>query len=288
MHAPLSEAARAKLNLYLHIEGRRDDGYHLLDSLVLFTDLADTLTAHASDVLTLTLDGPFAEDAGAGEHNLVLKAARALAAAHAPGYGAALHLSKQIPVGAGLGGGSADAAATLRALNRFWGLHLTPQQLISLATPLGADVAMCIETTAVMAHGIGDALTPLAMPLPLLHAVLVHPRQPLPTPAVYRALTLPPHRAEKPAINAQDYSTLIRALSATTNDLTAAAISQCPAVQEILDTLLRITPAPDLVRMSGSGACCFALYEYRAQAEEAAAQYQRLAPGHWVNAVTLT
>ncbi|MCU0889224.1 MAG: 4-(cytidine 5'-diphospho)-2-C-methyl-D-erythritol kinase, partial [Rubritepida sp.] len=151
--AALAEAAPAKLNLYLHVTGRRDDGYHLLDSLAVFASLADRVSAAPAASLSLAVTGPFAAEAGGGEDNLVLRAARALG----PGQGAALSLEKHIPVAAGLGGGSSDAAAALRLLSRLWAV---PPATPALAVSLGADVPVCLAPAPARMQGIGDVLSP--------------------------------------------------------------------------------------------------------------------------------
>ena len=286
--APMMRAAPAKLNLYLHILGKRADGYHLLESGVVFTALADQLAVAPATELTLTVDGEFAQPAGAGDDNLVLKAARALQHAAAVTHGAALQLTKHIPVGAGLGGGSADAAATLVALNQLWALGFTPEQLRALALPLGADVAMCIDPKPVIARGIGEALAPWPVALPTLQAVLVHPRTPLLTADVYRALT----RTDMPAtifppLPEKNTRAFIDALAGMRNDLEPAACAVSPVVSEVLAALKALTPLPLLVRMTGSGACCFALYETQEASEAAAASLRQAKPHWWVGSTSL-
>lgn len=279
------EQARAKLNLYLHITGKRADGYHVLDSLVVFTSLADQVRVSPANTLTLTVDGPFAALAGEDENNLVLRAAHLLQHHTNTAQGAAVQLTKNIPVGAGLGGGSADAAAALRALNQLWSLNLPSETLVELGRSLGADVAMCVASTPAIARGVGDVLTHVT--LPTLHAVLVYPRVLLPTPDVYRAFRLEGEKAPVALPPVTDSAALLAALQPMTNDLASAAISQCAAVGDVLHALASLVPASPYVRMSGSGACCFALYESSDQAARAADALRHAHADWWVEAVEL-
>ena len=270
--------APAKLNLYLHILDKRADGYHSIESLVVFTQLADALVltpkAHG---LTLTVDGEFARDAGGDDTNLVLKAARALQAQAGISYGAIIQLTKNIPVGAGLGGGSADAAAMLRGFCRLWNIQLDQRSVRALATTLGADVAMCLDSVPVITRGIGEQLAPVLKPLPPLYALLVHPRRPLLTKDVYGAFTL---GEAAPAWN--EDAEFMTALKGMRNHLQRAAIAVDGHVAEVLLALETLQPAPELVRMTGSGACCFALYRDEAQGQRAAQQLAQHYPNWWV------
>ncbi|MES2983831.1 MAG: 4-(cytidine 5'-diphospho)-2-C-methyl-D-erythritol kinase [Pseudomonadota bacterium] len=277
--------AAGKLNLFLHITGRRADGYHLLESLVVFTTLADVLRITPSPALSLSVSGEFSGAAGAGEGNLVLKAAQALRAHTGCSAGAALALEKNIPVGAGLGGGSADAAAALRGLNDFWQLGLSMTALQALAIPLGADVAMCLAATPTLARGIGEQLTPLAHPLPPLHAVLIHTRTPLLTKDVYAAFT---PESSWVAWESQPWASALQftdALRGTRNHLQRAAIAVDAQVAQVLLALETVQPAPQLVRMTGSGACCLALYADAGHAARAARGLAQTHPNWWVQAV---
>ncbi|MBI3515812.1 MAG: 4-(cytidine 5'-diphospho)-2-C-methyl-D-erythritol kinase [Proteobacteria bacterium] len=184
-------AAPAKLNLTLRVVGRRADGYHELDSVVAFTRLGDVVRAQAADDITLALDGPFASalaNAGAAADNLVLRAAHALASAAGAPRGARLTLTKNLPIASGIGGGSADAAATLQALSALWGTMLERRQLHALGLALGADVPVCLNGAPCRMQGIGETLTPLAG-LPAAPILLVNPGVPLATAAVFRART---------------------------------------------------------------------------------------------------
>jgi 4-diphosphocytidyl-2-C-methyl-D-erythritol kinase len=262
--------APAKLNLILHVTGRRADGYHTLESLVTFLDLADRLRVEPCALLTLETSGPFAAGAGAAEDNLMLKAARLLAGEAGTAQGAALRLDKQIPAGAGLGGASADAAAALRLLNDFWQCGLDRSALARLALQLGADVPMCLDSRPVIARGIGELLEPVA--LPQLHLVLVYPNRPLATAQVYAAL-----KRKEPAPHAaiEDYL-------AGSNDLQRAAIALMPEIAEMLLALETAPVTPQAARMSGSGSCCFAIMENADEAKLLAAHLARQYPGWWV------
>ncbi|WP_408903451.1 4-(cytidine 5'-diphospho)-2-C-methyl-D-erythritol kinase [Roseomonas acroporae] len=272
----VSERAPAKLNLFLHVTGRRADGYHLLDSLAVFAGAADRVEAAAADGLTLSLDGPGAGALMAEPDNLVLRAARALAAAAGVAPRAALRLEKHLPVASGIGGGSADAAAALRALNRLWGLGWPAVRLREVAAGLGADVPVCVDSVPVRMGGIGEKLS-AAPALPEFGLLLVNPGVPLATPAVFRARG--GGFSPEPALPAAwpDAATMARGLAACRNDLEPPAIALCPAVAEVL-AALRGLPGCLLARMSGSGATCFGLF---ATGGEAAAAAAALPPGWW-------
>src|SRR5712672_1492709 len=262
--------APAKVNLYLHVTGRRGDGYHLLDSLVAFVDIGDRLRAEPAKSVWLTVDGPEAADlAAAGDDNLVLRAARLLADRAGITAGAALHLDKHLPVAAGIGGGSSDAAATLLALKRLWRISLADEALYALGARLGADVPACLYGRAVWVGGIGERLEP-AGPLPEAGILLVNPRRALPTAAVFAARHGPLGHVGRFAPMPCKASAVARALMPCRNDLTEAAIGLVPEIAAVLARLGRL-PGCLLARMSGSGATCFALFANRAGAEEARA-----------------
>jgi 4-diphosphocytidyl-2-C-methyl-D-erythritol kinase len=269
------EAAPAKVNLYLHVTGRRPDGYHLLDSLVVFAGASDLVEAAPAAGLTLDLRGPGGAALAEEPDNLVLRAARALAAAAGLEPRAALTLEKRLPVAAGLGGGSADAAATLRALSGLWGLGWPATRLRELAAGLGADVPVCVEGRPARMGGIGEVLGPAPV-LPGYGLLLANPGLPLPTPAVFRArqggfsepATMPARLADAEALAAW-----LRPLA---NDLEVAAIALCPAVAEVLGAIAA-QPGCLLARMSGSGATCFGLFP----SPDAAARAAGLLPAAW-------
>ncbi len=273
---PLHEVARAKLNLCLHVTGRRADGYHLLDSLVVFPALGDRLWAEPATGLSLSVCGPFADQLPADGDNLVLRAAALF------GTGAALRLEKNLPAAGGIGGGSADAAATLRLMARMLDAPL-PEARRTLA--LGADVPVCVESRPARMAGIGEQITPLA-PLPTLWCVLVNPGAACPTPAVFAALERR-DGSPLPEIPARfaDAEALLDYLFATRNDLEAPARRLVPAIGEALEALAASGAA--LARMSGSGATCFGLFEDEGAALSAAERLRAAAPGWWVAAAPI-
>ncbi|MCU0946312.1 MAG: 4-(cytidine 5'-diphospho)-2-C-methyl-D-erythritol kinase [Rubritepida sp.] len=266
------EAAPAKVNLFLHVTGRRADGYHLLDSLAVFGPAADTLAAEEAPALGLALDGPFGAALAAEEDNLVLRAARALAAAAGRAPHVALRLTKALPVASGIGGGSADAAAALRLLNRAWGAGLGEPALMALAAPLGADVPVCVPSRPARMSGVGEVIGP-APRLPPCGLLLANPGLPLATPAVFRARAASGAGFTPPAALPAawpDAAAMAADLARLTNDLEAPAIALCPPIAEVLAALTAL-PGARLARMSGSGATCFALFDTPAEAEAAAA-----------------
>jgi 4-diphosphocytidyl-2-C-methyl-D-erythritol kinase len=273
-------AAPAKINLYLHVVGRRADGFHELDSLVAFADIGDVVTAASADALSFAIDGPFAGALSGEADNLVLRAAKALAERLGIAPRAALRLTKNLPVASGIGGGSSDAAATLRALSLRWGANLPPAALADLAAGLGADVPVCLFATAAWLGGIGEAVEP-APPLPETGIVLVNPGIALPTPAVFktrrRPFSAPARFTEAP----RDAAALAALLHRRGNDLADAAIGIVPEIATVLEELTRSDGAL-LARMSGSGATCFALFATRKAAARAAASLAEKRPGWWV------
>ncbi|HZB93202.1 MAG TPA: 4-(cytidine 5'-diphospho)-2-C-methyl-D-erythritol kinase [Stellaceae bacterium] len=278
--------APAKLNLYLHVVGRRADGYHLLDSLVAFAGIGDEVAAAPAPALSLSLEGPAAPAlAGPVEENLVWRAAELLAAAAGRAPAASLTLTKRLPVASGIGGGSSDAAATLRALTALWRLGFDEGALSTLGARLGADVPVCLIARAAWLAGIGEAVEAAAK-LPQVAALLVNPGVALATPAVFKARQGPfsaPARFEgMPA----DAAGLVALLAARRNDLTAAALTLAPEIGRVLDRLARLEGAL-LARMSGSGATCFALFAEAAAAEAAAARLGAEEPHWWVAAAAL-
>lgn len=277
---PVAAFAPAKVNLYLHVTGRRDDGYHLLDSLVAFVDIGDRLTAEPAASLSLTLEGPEAADlAAVADDNLVLRAARVLADRAGITAGAALHLDKYLPVAAGIGGGSSDAAAALLALNRLWRLSLTDEALCALGARLGADVPACLYRRPVWVGGIGECVES-AGPLPEAGILLVNPHSALPTAAVFAARRGPFGDVGRFAPMPSDASGLARALMPCRNSLTEAAIGLVPEIAPVLARLGQL-PGSLLARMSGSGASCFALFAGRTAAEEARALVAAAEPRWW-------
>ena len=271
----LTEWAPAKVNLYLHAVGRRPDGYHLLDSVAVFAGIGDELRGEAAGDLSLRIEGDHAAALQSDAHNLVLRAARALAAAAGRPARARLVLEKRLPVAAGIGGGSADAAAALRLLVRLWEAPQPAGALAAIGAGLGADVPVCLGSRPARLSGIGERLEP-APALPPFGLVLANPGVPLATAAVFRARTGP--FSAPPALPAgwADAAAMARDLSRLGNDLQQAALALCPAIGEVLATLAAL-PNCLLARMSGSGATCFALFPDTAAARAAAARL----PARW-------
>lgn len=281
--AALVEAAKAKTNLALHVVGRRDDGYHELDSLVVFAAIGDTLeiSRAAPGVGRLVIDGPFAAGLGTGDDNLVLKALAAFEADITPLPDVALRLTKRLPIASGIGGGSADAAATLRLAARYAGLAADDARLWALAARLGADVPMCLASRPLRAEGIGERLTPWPE-APRLSLLLVNPGVGVSTPAVFRRLerrdgTPLPELPPQPTADA--LAAFLRA--ETRNDLEAPAIEEAPVIAEALERI-RATDGCRLARMSGSGATVFGIFSNMEAADRAAQQIAAERPEWWV------
>lgn len=281
----IAARAPAKVNLYLHVLGRRADGYHLLDSLVVFAGEGDRIEAAAAEDLRLAVSGPFGADVPAGEDNLVLRAARALAAATGQPARGAIRLEKQLPVASGIGGGSADAAAVLRALVKLWNVSLADGELAGIALGLGADVPMCLHGRPVFVGGIGEDIAE-APALPACALVLANPRIPLPTPQVFRGRTGPFSASGRFEATPRDAAALAELLARRGNDLTAAAIALVPEVATVLDAL-STTPGVLLARMSGSGATCFGLCADLPAAQAAAGVLADQHPGWWIAAADI-
>lgn len=273
-------AAPAKINLYLHVVGRRPDGYHLLDSLVAFADVHDTVIALENDTLDLRVSGPLGDGLAGEGDNLVLRAARRLAEAAGIAPRARLKLIKRLPVASGIGGGSSDAAATLRALTALWQLRPAAEDLHKLALGLGADVPVCLGGRAVYMSGIGETLSP-APRLPAAGVLLVNPRKPLATPPVFKARQGPFSAPDRLGGTPRDAGDLARLLETRRNDLAPPAMGLMPEIEAML-AALAATPGCLLARMSGSGATCFALYPDAAAAQAAAGGLIKAQPGWWV------
>ncbi|MCW5729116.1 MAG: 4-(cytidine 5'-diphospho)-2-C-methyl-D-erythritol kinase [Alphaproteobacteria bacterium] len=278
----LAAFAPAKINLFLEVTGRRADGYHLLDSLVVFAGIGDSVAVAPAERLELHLDGPFGAGLAAEPDNLVLRAARALAENHGIAAQASIRLTKRLPIASGIGGGSSDAAAALRALSALWNLSPDPASLQELALGLGADVPACLLARPLRMEGIGDRLTPLA-PLPPLSVLLVNPLRPVPTGQVFRhpALVFSGARPFEPDLDGP--ARFAGFLRGRRNDLEAPAIAIEPEIGRVL-SLLENLPGSLLARMSGSGATCFALFAEAAAADLAARRMREIEPSWWVAA----
>ncbi len=289
MPVPLVENAPAKVNLTLRVLRRRDDGYHELESLVVFADFGDRLSLSRGGELKLLVRGPGAAQAGEGDDNLVLKAARALAERRSRAVLGTFRLDKRLPVAAGLGGGSADAAAALRLIAQVNGLAGNDPDLYAAAKATGADVPVCLDPRPRIMRGVGEVLSaPLA--LPKLPAVLVNPGVALPTKAVFARWTPAANPENASDIDAvakfSNRDQLLQFLDTQSNDLEAPAIAIQPIIATAL-TALRGLPGCHLARMSGSGATCFALFSGAAAAREAAQILRGKFPPWWVKATTL-
>ncbi len=273
------EIAPAKVNLDLHVCRRRDDGYHDLDSLVVFTDIGDKLAFTPARKLTLAIEGPFAWALTSDQDNLVLKAVRSLAASLGRSPDVHITLDKRLPVSSGLGGGSADAAAALRGLLRFWDLPMTIGDLSLLARGLGADVPACLDARPVRMMGIGDRLAPFDLPKSL-SILLVNPGTPVETPTVFRMLQR--MSGERPLTNLSEDAASFRAMCRQgVNDLEAPAMRLAPVIGEVLEAIRR-QPGCDLARMSGSGATCFGLFHDQRSLDRAKKQLRVDHPGWWI------
>lgn len=266
-----TETAYAKLNLALHVRARRPDGYHEIESLFAFCADGDEVRAGLREdgALALTLEGPFADDLNAGEDNLVMRAARALQAASGTALGADIVLDKRLPVASGIGGGSADAAATLRLLVRLWGVNPALLDFPAMAASLGADVPACLGARTVFGSGVGERLESVDLDLGGLPALLVNPLIACPTGPVFGGWDGADRGPLDPA-----------AWRRGRNDLTASAIALVPEIDEVLAVLR--AQLPQIARMSGSGATCFALFGGEAERDAAADRIIADHPGWWV------
>ncbi len=272
--------APAKVNLTLHVTGQRADGYHLLDSLVVFTDAGDLITATPADNLTLTVTGPFSAGVPTDGTNLILRAAETLRRMRGVIKGAAITVEKHLPNEAGLGGGSSDAAATLKLLADMWDVEPLPMSAPEVVM-LGADVPVCLAAPApIRMQGIGQDLTP-APHLPNCAMVLINPKVAVPTKAVFDGLASKqnPSMADIPA--KMDFDTFTDWLARQRNDLQPAAIKAAPVIQSALDRMNKI-PQVAFAGMSGSGATCFGITKNMADARHAARIIQVAEMGWWV------
>jgi 4-diphosphocytidyl-2-C-methyl-D-erythritol kinase len=280
-----AEKAPAKINLTLRVLGRRADGYHDIESLVAFAGVGDALTFTPGGALALTVGGPTAAAAGDVADNLVLKAAHALAERVAGLRLGRFTLSKRLPVAAGLGGGSADAAAALRLLARANALAPDDPRLMQAARATGADVPVCLDPRTRLMRGIGDILSD-PLDLPRLFALLVNPGVVVATADVFAALAAPPAGQTAPAALPLGPAALLAEIASGRNDLEAPAIELEPAIADVL-AVLRKLPGCRLARMSGSGATCFGLFD-SSRAASAAARTLRVGyPAGWVRATVL-
>ncbi|VTZ24963.1 4-diphosphocytidyl-2-C-methyl-D-erythritol kinase [Methylocella tundrae] len=286
----LRERAPAKINLTLHILGRREDGWHRLESFVAFSRTGDLLSFVEDQPLALSIEGPTAPAAGNIADNLVLRAARHFAESFPGAKLGAFHLVKRLPVAAGIGGGSSDAAAALRLLARANGVSLDDERLIAAARKTGADVPVCLAARARMMRGLGEELGPL-LKLPPLIGLIVNPGAPLETRHVFARMNIPPggstafggHPELSSGMHVED---LVGALGKGRNDMESAACRLAPIIGDVL-AVLSAAPGCRLARMSGSGATCFALFKDCKSAARAKKAILRAHPGWWVKSCVL-
>ncbi len=271
-----TETAYAKLNLALHVRARRADGYHELESLFAFCADGDRLsgTAREDGEIGLTIEGPFGDDLSDGEDNLVIRAARALRAASGTQLGADLILDKQLPIASGIGGGSADAAAALRLLVRLWGVRPMDLDFPAIAASLGADVPACLGAQTVFGAGVGERLETVDLDLAGMPVLLVNPLIACPTGPVFAGWD----GVDRGPLLPEEWRR-------GRNDLAAPAIALVPEIDEVLAVLK--AQLPSLVRMSGSGATCFALFAGAAERDAAAERIEADHPDWWVLATEL-
>lgn len=292
---PLADTARAKVNLTLRVLGRRPDGYHELESVVAFAGTADRLTLDPGGTDGLSVTGPRAAECGEIGDNLVSRAARALGET-IPGLKSGhFTLDKHLPAAAGIGGGSADAAAALRLLAAHNGIACDDKRVMDVARATGADIPVCVASKACIMAGVGESLTPLD--LPPMPCVLVNPRVPVATKDVFAALGLKPGQLRAgvsevleaiawPAVGAP-VNAWLDAIAGGTNDLEAPAIRIQPVIKDVLSAL-RAAEGVRLARMSGSGATCFAIFSNDADAQQAAGVIRAGHPNWWVEASVLS
>lgn len=274
----LRETAYAKINLALHVRRRREDGYHELETLFAFADDGDRICGQLAEDISLTVSGPFGGGLGSPD-NLVIRTAELIKVHFVVKQGAAIALDKRLPVASGIGGGSADAGATARLLNRLWNIGADDSELEQLLAPLGADIPACIASRTVYGDGIGDALR--AVPDVQIRGravLLVNPLQPVATGPVFKAWD----GIDRGGL---DCSAPWQATLSGRNDLAMPAITICPAISEVLGHLAQTNA--DLVRMSGSGATCFALFASSEARDAANAQIHSTCPHWWTMASSL-
>lgn len=273
----LSLTAHGKVNLALHVTGQRADGYHLIESLVAFTDFGDRITAQRAETDRFEVCGPFASFFnGDPNDNLIVKA-RDMLASFAYDHGMqttpiSLTCEKNLPVASGLGGGSADAAAALNILIQLWELKISDADLEHIALKLGADVPMCLKSHPLIARGIGEDIA-IVSPFPKCNIVLVNPMVGVSTPVIFKALKTKQNGYLKSPPKIESFDQLLKVIAQNRNDLQTPAVDHCPEIAGCLDALLQTNPA--CTRMSGSGASCFAIYDNETNARNAAHAIRR-------------
>lgn len=273
----------AKINLDLRITGRRADGYHLLDSIVVFADVGDELDATLSDHLSLEIDGPFGAGLSAGKDNLVFKAAQALCDVAGVEPNIHFNLTKNLPISSGIGGGSSNAAVALTLSNKLLKLKLSEEHLMHVALEIGADVPVCLEPQITHMSGIGEQLTPIRHELKQ-PALLVNPGISVSTAEIFSVFhnlefSFSPERELQP--NQVNWSLMLDHLKASTNDLQRPACTINTSVNDVLEALAKLEGVI-LSRMSGSGATCFALFKDQSMCEDAAKKLSKAHKNWWV------
>jgi 4-diphosphocytidyl-2-C-methyl-D-erythritol kinase len=275
-----TEAAPAKINLALHVTGQRADGYHLLEMLVTFTEVGDVIHIEDAPEDRFSISGPFSltlKQSDAGD-NLVLRARDYLRQASGIGFRpVAIHLDKNLPISSGIGGGSADAAATLRGLCRHWNIALAPGELADIALKLGADVPMCLASQPLMARGIGEDIETIA-DMPVLNLVLVNPLKAVSTPQIFKRLK----SKSNPPLGQRGDEPWMVFIGKSRNDLEPPAREVLTEIGEASDLLAGA--GAELVRMSGSGATCFGIFATTEHAQSAAIRLRQQRPGWYVEA----
>ena len=285
--ASVTELAPAKINLALHVTGRRPDGYHLIESLVVFTAFGDRVSIRPAETDSFAVLGPFAPGVPVDADNLVVRARDALRTAFPDQARApvAITLDKRLPVASGVGGGSSDAAAALRALARHWRIETPAHHLGDIGLGLGADLPMCLMACPLIARGIGEIIEPVQA-FPALAMVLVNPAVAVSTPEVFRALAKRENPPLQPLPRDLDFDSMLGWLNASRNDLQAPGTGLAPQIGDVL-TELRLSGAA-FARMSGSGATCFGVYETAQAAARSADAIAGANPGWFVAATTST
>lgn len=283
-HSPercVEQDAKAKINLALHVTGRRADGYHLLDSLVVFADCGDKLELASAGETSLHITGPFSDGLQVDDDNLVLRAYAKLSnSLSTPLPPTAFHLTKNLPVSSGIGGGSADAAAALNGLVELWQLNIDQHTLCEIALSLGADVPVCLNSQTCRMGGVGEILTAVDNFTPI-DCVLVNPGVSVSTPAVFGKLALAIDKAAFAGLPETPTNDFIGWLGETRNDLQNAATNLSPEIAHTISALEQ-TPDCQMARMSGSGATCFGLFSTTEAANEAADQITKKHSAWWV------
>jgi len=284
----LSITAPAKINLYLHIVGRHANGLHLIDSLIAFSDIHDTLSFATSSGLSLEIDGPFGSQLKTEPNNLVLEAARGLAQLCGIKKGARLQLTKNLPIASGIGGGSSDAAATLKGLIQLWEVQPNNQDLHDLALKLGADVPACLSARSAFISGVGEIVSKTNH-LPLCSIVLVNTGTPISTPTVFKNFIKSQAKFSKPRrvnFSPRNLIEFVSTLETCQNDLDQVAQALCPEIAQVLGEL-RESHGALLSRMSGSGATCFAIFANPEEATAVSLDLKQRHPSWWIKAGTL-